>query len=101
MQRAVIAVIASFVSAGLLSIISSGKVLPLFGLSLERAKQLWDKTFAVTFSKRSDAILPIIITTPILFLFGLYVWVQFSYLFGHDVAAILAKYSFADYARRG
>ena len=101
MQRTVIAVIASFVSAGLLSIIGTGKVLPLFGLSLERAKQLWDKTFSVSLSKRSDAVLPIIITTPILFLFGLYVWVQFSYLFGHDVAAILSKYSFADYARRG
>lgn len=101
MRRTVIAVVMSFVSAGLLSIIGVGRVLPLFGVSVEHAKKLWDKAFSVVFSKRSDAILPIIITTPVLFLFALYVWVQFAYLFGQDLSVILSKYTFADYARRG
>lgn len=101
MRRLVVGVVMAFVSAGLLTVIGLSKVLPLFGLSTERAKQNFEKAFSLVLSKRSDALLPVIITTPVLFLFALYVWVQFSYLFGQDVSAILTKYSFADYARRG
>lgn len=101
MGRTVVAVIMSFVAAGLLAVVGTSKVLPMLGTTLNRAKELWDKAFSVVMAKRSDALLPVIITTPVLFLFAMYVWVQFSYLFGQDVTEILAKFSFASYARRG
>lgn len=101
MQRTVVGVVMSFVAAGLLTIVGYMKVLPMFGMNVERAKLLWTKAFTVVMSKRSDALLPVVVTTPVLFLFALYVWVQFKYLFGQDISAILMKYSFAEYARRG
>ncbi|MCC7304257.1 DUF4173 domain-containing protein [bacterium] len=100
-QRTVIAVVMSFVSAGLLSIVGTGKILPLFGVSGSRAKELWDKAFSVVLSKRSDAILPIIITTPLFFLFALYVWLQFPYFTGSNLESILERFTYSDYARRG
>lgn len=101
MQKTLIAVIMSFIVAGLLTIIGFMKALPMFGVTQERAKELFEKAYSFVFSKRSDAILPIIVTTPLLFLFALYVSVQFSYLFGKDINEILSTYSFATYAHRG
>jgi hypothetical protein len=101
MGRMVWGVVVSFIAAGLLTIVGTMKVLPLFGTTGERVKTQWEKAFSVVFSKRSDAILPIVVTVPILLLFALYVWVQFTYLFGQDMTSILSKYSFAEYARRG
>jgi len=101
MQKTLIGVIMSFVVAGLLTIVGNMKALPMFGVAQDRAKELLDKAFSFVFSKRSDAILPIIVTTPLFFLFALYVWVQFSYLFGKDINDILSTYSFATYAHRG
>jgi hypothetical protein len=101
MQKTLIAVIMSFIVAGLLTIVGFMKALPMFGATTERAKELFDKAYSFVFSKRSDAVLPIIVTTPLLFLFALYVSVQFSYLFGKDINEILTTYSFATYAHRG
>lgn len=101
MGRMVWGVIFSFVMIGLITIVGTMKALPFLGTTAEKAKEKWDKSFAITFSKKSDALLPILVTVPILLLFSLYVWVQFTYLFGQDISAILQKYSFAEYAHRG
>jgi hypothetical protein len=101
MVRMVFGVVVSFIAAGLLTIMRHLKMLTFLGVTKERALVQWEKAFSVAFTKRSDAILPIIVTVPILFLFALYVWVQFTYLFGQDMSAILSKYSIAEYVHRG
>lgn len=101
MGRTVLGVIFSFVAAGILTIIGYFNLLPLLGSSQERAKKQWETAFAIVMNKRSDTLLPLVITLPVVLLFALYVWVQTKYLFGVDIQEILGKYSFAEYARRG
>lgn len=102
MQRTAVAVVMSFVSAGLLSLVGYSKVLHFIGITtVEKAEEIGKKLDSPQEGRKSDALLPVIITVPVLLLFGFYVWVQFEYLFGQDVTSILTKYSFSDYARRG
>jgi len=99
--RAILGVIITFIISGLLSVIGSNSVLNTFGINKEKALKYWDKVFKTVFSRISDSLLPNIITVPILLMFGLYVWVQFKYLFGQDIESILGNYTLSEYARKG
>lgn len=99
--RAFLSLVGVFTILSMLKILAEKGAPELFGSTVEKINDKWSKLKEFVHKKQADALLPLLISIPILLLFALFVSVQFTYLFGKDVSEVLKVYTFAEYARRG